>query len=77
MMDIVSILRNGTATELREIGELFLNLADAPRDTGWQALLDASLAKFESPQEFDLARAVEAARQRVIAGNDPQEGMSQ
>lgn len=68
-MDIVSILRDGTASELREIGELFLNLADSPRDAGWQALLDASLAKFGGSQDFDLCRAIDAARKRVIASN--------
>jgi len=62
-MNLSSLIRTGTPAELREVGELLLQLADMPRDVGWQAMIDATLQRFSDPQELriiDHFRHVEA-----------------
>ncbi|WP_333839286.1 hypothetical protein [Novosphingobium sp.] len=53
-MNLANILRTGTPAELREIGELLLQLADMPRDAGWQAMTDSTLKRFQNPDDARL-----------------------
>lgn len=53
-MNIANLLRTGAPAELREIGELLLQLADMPRDAGWQAMIDSTLKRFQSPDDARL-----------------------
>jgi hypothetical protein len=53
-MNIANLLRTGSPAELREIGELLLQLADMPRDAGWQAMIDSTLKRFQSPDDARL-----------------------
>ena len=53
-MDLVSLIRNGTAAECRQAGELLVNLADMPRDAAWEGIVEAVAAKFRSPRDEEI-----------------------
>jgi hypothetical protein len=53
-MNLAKLLQTGTPVELREVGELLLQLADAPRDAGWQAMIAATLDRFQTPEELNF-----------------------
>lgn len=69
-MDLVTLLRKGKPAELREIGEMLVGLAAMPRDAGTAAIIEATVAKFADPREFDLAAVLNAARRRSMTLHD-------
>lgn len=62
---ILRMIKNTTQAECREIGELFVRLADAPRDAGWQSSMRRALAQFPAAPASDLAQALQEGRKRV------------
>lgn len=69
-MDIITILERSTQAECREIGELFLSLADTPRGPGWEASMVAVRERFTSPADRDLVEAIRAGNERVRVSID-------
>ena len=69
-MDLATLLRKGTPSELREIGEMLIGLASMPRDAGSAAVIEATVAKFEDPEEGNLAKVLHAARLRAVHRED-------
>lgn len=62
--DMIEYLASTTQEQCREAGELFLSLADAPRDELWRANFRKRLAAMPEPNA-DFAKALEQGRERV------------
>ena len=64
--DVIEFLAQTTQEKCREVGELFLSLADAPRDELWRASFRQKLAAMPAPNS-DFAKGLKDARERVNA----------
>jgi hypothetical protein len=68
--ELIQALARSTPDECREIGKLFLSMADVPRDVHWKAGFSEKLAMFPEPPETSIAIQMGKARARVTAEND-------
>lgn len=69
--ELIAIVYRSTQAQCREIGEIFLELANSPRDLHWKAGFSRKLASFSAKSD-DLASRVESARRRTVQDDDEQ-----
>lgn len=67
---LVEIIARSTQDECRQMGELFLSFATAPRDVHWDSQMRRTLSAFPHPPKSDMTLAIEAGRRRVQANED-------
>lgn len=68
--DLIRAIANSTPEECRELGKLFLAMADAPRDLHWKASFREKLASMPAPPDQTREGIVATARARITAEND-------
>ncbi|MEN2787855.1 hypothetical protein ACFOKI_15865 [Sphingomonas qilianensis] len=63
----VTLIANSTQQQCREMGEMMISLASAPRDHRWQTQMAKALEDFPEPPASTIVTAMEQGRKRIEA----------
>lgn len=67
---LIAIIARSSQDECRQMGDLFLSFASAPRDVHWDAQMRRTLMMFPDPPKSDITIAIEQGRARVAKYED-------
>ncbi|CAN5349712.1 hypothetical protein BH10PSE12_BH10PSE12_18880 [soil metagenome] len=68
--DFIALLGRTSQEDCRELGQILMDLAEAPRDTRWKATVREVASRFQTPQQQGLADRLGSSRHRFIEAHD-------